>query len=621
MAEPKATGKRYRFGRFELDTVSGTLSREGKPVPLHEKPLEILLILLENSGEIVSRRKIVARLWPDGVHVDFDNNLNASIRKLREALGDSAGQALYVETLPRKGYRMVAPIRITEPTNTEADVQPPHNRYLWPLGLLILMLLAYAVFRQRENLPTPNQDAKVMLAFLPFVAIGQEEALQTISAGITEELITQCGGFAPNRLGVIAATSVRGYRDTEKPISQIGEELGVDFIVEGAVQKEQNRLRFTVQLIRVRDQSHVWSKAYTRDDEHLLDARMRIGLDVTRHLIQNLNIEVEPRPESHISAAAYDDLLKARYHLAKGRREGYQQARGFLEAVIVAEPGYAPGHALLAETHLLLAVFAADPANAVYPEAEAAARAAIALDPQNGLAWACLGYARMYGQNDWQGAGEAFERALALAPGSASVHSWAAAWLSVVARHHDALEAAERARLLDPLSLNVNRDLAWYCYFAEQYDRALAQAEHVRELDPNAPNFCGLFTHWARKDGEAALDLVAGLIASSEEAREAFQEQRRQGFEAADAWLIERLRAGGKGFNLYLLANRLTAAGRNEEALAALQEAWSQKAVWLSYAPVDPGFRPLYAEPAFEEMVREMGLPIARDGNRYRPAY
>ena len=599
----------YQFGRFRFSPLSGELTREGIRLPLQEKPLEILTLLLENPGEVVPRKAMVARLWPDGTHVDFDNNLNASVRKLREVLGDSADESLYVKTVPRRGYRFIAPVAVNHP-QASLDGPKPFWRPWWAWVLVLVLAMGIFWFRS-ASMASPQ---KTMLAFLPMAVIGSQEELDYLGEGITEELITQCGGIDPEQLGVIAATSVRQYRDTEKTVAEIGSELGVDFLVEGAIQGEEDFWRITVQLIRVADQSHLWSKTYHRQRSRLLDTRREIGIDVTRQLLRELNVDMQKPPPLN-DPRAYDLFLKARYHFKQNRPESFDQAVQFCRQVLVMEPGYGPAFTLLAEAQAMLALFSSDQEGNAYELAWEAAAKALEVNPNDGRALAVSGYVKMGNGWHWQEAGRYLLKAQAEAPGDAMVHSWAAAWLSAVARHGDAVEAAERARLLDPLSLNVHRDLAWYYYFAGRFQQALDQSARVLELEPKDGNLCGLLSLWALGRHGEALDLAERLFQMAPAIREEFQKSRDQGLEAAYDWLIHRLEGKEQGNGLYLLANRLAAAGRNQEALEVIARAVKQKEPWAPYVAVDHGFLPLFELASFQNMVAEMGLPVKfRDG-------
>lgn len=234
MPDPDRAPKTVRFGAHELDLQSGELRKHGVKIKLRDKSFEVLTLLLERPGEVVKREELRARLWPADVFVDFDNNLNTAVTRLREALGDSAEKPKFIETLPRRGYRFIA--HLSQPA------------------------------RGAEQAPT----RKARLAVLPFENLSGDPAQEYFSDGMTEEMITQLAALAPERLGVIARTSAMHYKGTRKDIARIGRELDLDYVVEGSVRRAGDRVRISAQLIQVRDQTHLWASSYDSELRNIL---------------------------------------------------------------------------------------------------------------------------------------------------------------------------------------------------------------------------------------------------------------------------------------------------------------------------------------------------------------
>jgi DNA-binding winged helix-turn-helix (wHTH) protein len=246
--------RRVRTGLFEIDFGSGEVHKEGRKVPVQEQPFRVLAILLDRPGEVVTREQLQAKLWPADTYVGFDEGLNTAIRKLRVAFGDSAENPRFIETVSRRGYRFVAPVSetvaatprpqlaeiVTPPT---APAELPHARqrrtrrpaWALPAVAVIVILAGVAYLARWHSSANPDAQKRVMLAILPFQNLSNDPEQEYFSDGLTEETITDLGQLTPEQLGVIARTSAMAYKHTNKTISQIGHELGVDYILEGSV--------------------------------------------------------------------------------------------------------------------------------------------------------------------------------------------------------------------------------------------------------------------------------------------------------------------------------------------------------------------------------------------------
>jgi TolB-like protein len=234
--------ERVQFGPFVLDADQYALTRAGKPVRLERIPMDLLILLVREKGRLISREEIIERLWGKNLYFDTDNSINTAIRKIRNALGDDAGNPQYVETVLGKGYRF----------RGQTVVSP-------------VVELA------------PIERARIMLAILPFENLSGDPAQEYFSDGLSEETIMRLGQMSPHRMGVIARTSSMAYKQTDKSVAQIGQELGVDYVLEGSVRRDGERVRITAQLIRVQDQIHLWAENYDRQLPGILDIHGEIG--------------------------------------------------------------------------------------------------------------------------------------------------------------------------------------------------------------------------------------------------------------------------------------------------------------------------------------------------------
>jgi TolB-like protein/DNA-binding winged helix-turn-helix (wHTH) protein len=280
MEAPASSPRRFHDGLFEVDLGSGEIHKSGRKVRLQEQPFRVLAMLLERPGELITREELQARVWPADTFVGFDEGINTAIRKLRVAFGDSADNPRFIETIPRRGYRFVAPVQdaIAEPaqlseniviTDAPADLARSRpssiKRSVVALSaaalLVILASLASIAYLRRFRSPLQSAAQKrVMLAVLPFQNMSNDPGQEYFSDGLTEETITDLGQLTPEHLGVIARTSTMTYNHTNKTVTQIGQELGVDYILKGSVRREGGEARVSAQLIRVSDQTHLWAQ-------------------------------------------------------------------------------------------------------------------------------------------------------------------------------------------------------------------------------------------------------------------------------------------------------------------------------------------------------------------------
>ncbi len=350
-----------RFDEFELDVRAGDLRRNGERIPLQPKVAELLSALLERPGELVTRDEVRAKLWGSETFVDFDDSVNHAVRKLRDCLGDTADHPRFVETIPKRGYRFLAPVepvvrRGLARDGTSADTGGSDGsrlRRTWwlaagatILGAVAIAAIAYTVVRS-----TPPAPSRVMLAVLPIENLTGSDDKEYLSDGLTEEIVTELGRLNPAGLGVIARTSTARYKHTTKTIAEIGRELGVGYVIEGSVRADGARLRVTVQLIRVSDQSHVWTEAYDCDSPDTLSIQREVAQQTTRALAITLLPDAQRRllaETRRVSPEAREAYLKGRFWTAKGTGPAILEGNKLLQQAVVLDPDSAPAHAALA---------------------------------------------------------------------------------------------------------------------------------------------------------------------------------------------------------------------------------------------------------------------------------
>ena len=633
MSDPSNSSRVAHFGVFEVDLRTGELRKRGVKLKPQEKPLEILAALLEHPGQVVTREELHQKLWPADTFVDFDNSLNAAVNKLREILGDSAQNPIYVETLPRRGYRFLAPVespgRGASPGEKRAETLGKRwaGAPLWKFGsavLVVAVVLAVGIAYFFGVRVTPKSDpaaGKVMLAVLPFQSLSDDPEQKYFCGGLTEEMIAQLGQINPQRLGVIARTTSMVYKDSNKPIDQIGQELGVDYVLEGSVRREGDRLRITAQLIQVSDQAHLWAESYDRTLASAIGIQSEVSSRVAQTLIGELLPERQPelnRSET-TSPAAYEAYLKGRYFRELVTERGFRKGIEYFSQAVEIDPGYASGYSGLAGCYCLLGGHGMELEHPpkVMPDAKAAALKALELDETKAEAHAVVSMIRLKYDWDWSGAEKGFKRALEINPSYAQAHLWYSLYFEVTGRAEEAIAEAKRARDLDPLSLRTNVNLASQLYQAHRYDEAIEQLEKTMELDPNF-----WVAHWVLGDAyiqkamypQATRELQKALALSDRNLAVLASlgyNYAVSGRKAEARETIKELKTLSKDryvspFNVAII---WTGLGQEEQAFQWLEkgyEARSRSMIWLK---VDNRFDSLGSDPRFQDLLNRIGFP------------
>lgn len=457
-----------------------------------------------------------------------------------------------------------------------------------------------------------------MLAVLPFDNFTGDAAQEYFSDGLTEEMISQLGNIDPAHIGVIARTSVMHYKHSQESLSQIGKELGVQYVVEGSVRRDSNRVRVTAQLIRVTDQSHVWARQYDRDLNSLLALQTEIAGEVADEIEFSLTgkrpiYPVPPVSQSPNTYQAYDSYLKGRYFWNKRTRQGFQQAIEYFQQAIASDPNYARAYAGLADSYTLLRGYSESPEAESMSQARNAALKAIALDDRLAEAHTSLALISETFDFDWETAEKEFRRAIELDPNYATAHEWYAEYLGLQGRFGEALAESERARRLDPLSLIIAADKATILYYARQYDAAIAQSRAIKEMDPAFPlAHMALAAYVEKGRFEEALAEIKDSSQESDIWTSAWQAYvyGRSGREPEAQKALEKVRASyehGKT-NADPVLWAYLGTGDREQALVWLEKAYATRSNLLTTLKVNPAFDPLRNDPRFIDLLRQVHL-------------
>jgi TolB-like protein/DNA-binding winged helix-turn-helix (wHTH) protein/Tfp pilus assembly protein PilF len=633
---------RFRFGVFELDTVCGELYKHGMRIKLQAQPFQVLSMLVERPGKVVTREELRNSLWSHDTYVDFDHSLNISINKLREALGDSRTTPRFIETLPRRGYRFLAPVSTSEPAAPAVPVPPTSvaaaplaetksadenveikpttpRRRVW-IGLAVLALLALVavgLWRWRETRPGSG-GGRVMLAVLPFEDLTTDQHQDYFVAGLHDELIAQLARLHPSRLGVIARTSMIQYASNRKPVDQIGRELGVNYVLDGTVRRLGDRFRITAELIQVSDQTHLWTETY----EPSMSDMLALQEDVAQRVSQALTIEFLPQAEQQLrrnataNAAAYEAYLRGRFLWHQETRSSLEQALVEFQTANQLDPGYAPAYVGLADTYGVLGGYGFVPADDAFRKGKVAAAKALELAPNLSDAYGTLAFINFYYDWNWSESERLFRQALSDNPNNAVAREFYCSFLHAMGRLDEAEAENRVAKELDPLNGWLYDDKGWMLLTRRRPDLAIAEFQKAIELNPKFPaahlslavaynrtgQFANAFAEVQKAeqmggDPTRVLEILGSTQALSGDLK------------AAQA-TVDKLRAGDISGRIspYSVALIYTAMGRKVDALDWLEKGYREKETWMPWIKVLVEWDSLRSEPRFADLLSRLNL-------------
>jgi TolB-like protein/DNA-binding winged helix-turn-helix (wHTH) protein/tetratricopeptide (TPR) repeat protein len=635
----------FRFGVFEVDPHSGEIRREGLRIKLQRKSFQLLLVLLENAGKVVLRDELRAVLWPADTFVDFDANIKTALNRLRQSLGDPAENPVFIETIPRIGFRFIAPATRVEregalmkgPGGTASDPPGPSTRRMASLfsrcadrfvstvtgGALITATVALGLLlRLRLPEAKPSHTGPAILLVRPFDNLSGDPTQQYFSDGVTAEMISSIGEQAQHEFSVIARSSAMQYRGTQKPISQIARELGgVDYVLEGSVRRSSNRVAIDAQLFRVRDQAVLWAQTYHNQIPDLLKVQREVAEQVSHSIVQKLVSSPRVRSPRELDSGAHDSYLMGLYY-QQNNRTGTRLLKSleYFDTAIREDPAYAEPYAALATSYMIAAGWGMIKPTDAYPKARAAAERALQLDPNLAEAHMALAAAHQEYYWKWAGAEAEFRRAIELDPNSSLAHKGYAEFLLDTGRNEEAIAEVEQAVSLDPLSLGVRLVSALVYLFAGKDDRATQACNAVIQVDPQfAPAYYVLGRVYEVQGR------YADAIAQFQAAERLSDESPKMSAALAEAYALSGRREDaehllskieGNAKHKYVspcgLAMVYAALGDNHRAFDLLRKAVSEHSADLIYVircPC-PAANNLHDDPQFAQLVRQIGFPV-----------
>ena len=652
MDQLASAARLIRFGVFELDLRTGELRKSGLKLRLHGQPVEVLKVLLERPGELVTREELEKRLWVGDTVVEFEHSINAAVNRLREALGDSADNPRFIETLARRGYRFIYPVDVgahggappVAPVSAPAaDVgaglalpsgaqQAAPLQKRWRLALaamgivgVLAALLALNVVGLRDRIlrtvgavrePPLRIDS---IAVLPLENLSGDKEQEYFADGMTEELITSLGKIGSLR--VISRTSVMRFKGARPAggLAEIAQKLNVDAVVEGSVMRSGDRVRITANLIHAPSDRHLWAESYDRD---LRDVLALQG-EIARAVADEVKAKLTPQEQTRLARSrpvnleAHRLYMLGRFHWNKRTEEGLKNAIDHFQRTIQIDPAYAPAYAGLADSYDVLGDHGYLPPKEAFPKAKVAAQKALDIDESLAAAHASLAFAYYVYDWNWGASEKEFKRAIELNPSYATAHQWYSIYLSNMRRHADAVAEAQRAQQLDPLSAIITANVGYSYFTARNYQEAIGRFRDAVSLFSDFPVAYSMLARTYMANGmyqEAIITYQkAGSLFGANPAQVAAlgQAYAKRGIRGYYLWQLQRLREESK--HRYVsaadFAYVFAGLGEKDEAFSYLEKAYEDRDCYLTRLQVLPALDPLRSDPRFQDLLRRMNFP------------
>jgi TolB-like protein/DNA-binding winged helix-turn-helix (wHTH) protein len=614
----------YRFGSFEFDLETGELRKKGFRVRLEGQPIAVLTILLEHPGELVAREDLQRRLWPSDTFVDFEQSLNAAIRRLRLALDDSAASPRYVETLARRGYRWIAPVQevpVGGELNPDTSAVPePAQKGRQPQTALLLaglaVILIVAVFVVRRVLrPSPGiVQGRLLIAVTPLQNLSGDPGQNYFAQGLTEEIITQLGQLSPERIGVVRYRSSAPGQQTGSERSNSSQPPWFRYLLEGSVRRQNEQVRISVRLVREPDQAAVWTESFDRNVADVLSLQSEIAQRIGRELQINVLGRTARPPVKPEVVEAY---LRGRFELTQDIFPVSDAARAHFEQAIALDPSYAPAHAGLADFYVARAVGTDEGSEQAWRLAEQHVTQALSLESESAETHVSIAIIRLLHDWDWPGARQHALRALQLNPSLAESHSAYALYLRIAGNIPEDLNQRKQAVALDPYRVDLKRKLRFEQLFAHDYQGLVRSDQEILASDPNDVEArYGLCTNLGRLKlfKEAADECAKELVLEGHPdwAAGYTREYSKNGYEAANLFVAKKRLSevlAQPQPDLWELANAFVAAGMTDEAFQVLFRGVQMHEPGLLQIRVDPDFDRIRNDPRYLELIRQIGFP------------
>jgi TolB-like protein/DNA-binding winged helix-turn-helix (wHTH) protein len=635
---PSSRPQRIAFDDFELDLRSGELRKHGSRIRLQAQPFRLLVLLLANAGQVVTREEICRELWPTNTFVDFEHGLAAAVNKIRDALGDSADTPKYVETLPKRGYRFMGKVKSEPPVvisprekqeseqlaavvTHEAPISPTRMptrglALLAAAALVAAALLIWKIVRERRVVvgSTPQIQS---LAVLPLINLSGDAGQDFFADGMTEELTTDLGKISALR--VISRTSAMRYKDTNKPLREIARELNVDAVVEGTVARSGNHLRVTANLVQASPEKHLWSESYESEVGDALTLQGTIAQTVAREIQVKLT-----RQEQNLLAAAtpvnpeaHDLYLKGLYTIrGMESAESSEKAIEYFQQAIEKDPSYAAAYTALSNVYSTWIPGMNHSPRDLMPKAKGFALKALILDNTLADAHSLLGMIALCYDWDWSAAEKEYEQTMALNPNHVWAHEWHARGLVAQGRTDEAIAEAERVLALSPTPLEWDSPI-WVFVLARRYDLARERAQKLLEVAPNWVwghfEMALIYEQQGKLEKAAQESLRADELFGMDPKRAAQLKETLAKSGPKGYWkrTLDNYRESAKSDYVppVLVAKSCVRVGDKECAFEWLERGLEERDDLMINLNVEPVFDSLRSDPRFQELVRRVGIP------------
>lgn len=580
----------YAFGPFQLDPNDRTLRRRGETVHITDKVFNLLLVLIENSGRLVSKEELISEIWHDSIVED--NNLTVSMSALRKALGENHGGPRYVATIPKRGYRFIADVRMVEPGDHQPDFTLPSD------------LAANQ----------PLAAAKITLAVLPLVNASNDPNLEYLSDGISESILNLLSPLT--QLRVLARSTMFRFKDPEMDPLAIGEQLGADALLAGRVLLINDALVIKLELLNIREGAQLWGEQFKRKPAEILELQEEIAREVSDKLKLRLTgkqkRQLTKRHTDNIDA--YHLYLRGRYFWNKRTGESITTGIEFFQLAIAKDPDYALAYAGLADSYAIIAFYSNLPPKPAFEEAQKATARALEIDDGLAEVHASLGFIKEYYEWDWLGAGREYQKAIELNPNYATAHQWYGMYFMKLGQFDRAAEELTRALKLDPHSLIINSDLGLPHYFNGRFPEAIEQYRAVLEIDRNFI-WARFFLGWAYEAfGRHSNAIEEFQSAQTIDDRPEVSAMIGHAYALSGKRdraisILTRLEEQSKRqyISPYYIALIFVGLEDHERAFEWLEKAFSDRNEWLVWLKVDPRFDRLRTDPRFISLLRRIG--------------
>ncbi len=647
----------YCFGPYVLDSQRRTLHRDESPVPITPKAFDLLLFLARNPNRLITKDELLKAVWGDAFVEE--GNLTQYISHLRKALAGNPEDSQLIVTISRKGYQFTADVALAEaadvtkadaaqvltsgslingipaeakagnlasaaeaPTvlgslNVDAPIPNPGRGWRIPavLGLVAVVLLAAGYLSWRSfRLASPPKSEKIMLAVLPFQNLTGDPNKEYLADGLTEQMISQLGRLPPEQLGVIARTSVMGYKRSDQRLDQIGRDLSVQYVLENSLRGNGDHLRVTVQLLQVKDQSHLWAQDYDYRPRDILS----LEDDVARAVAREIQIRLTPQQQADlrrlrpVNAEAFDAYMEGRFFLDRDSAGDLNRAVSYYEQAIKLDSSYALAWVGLSRTLFRQADRGSIPLNEGRRRSREAVERALVLDPNLPEAHALTGQIKREVDWDWTGANTSLQRAVELDPENSAVLNLAAGLADSFGRFEEAVELLRRAIALDPLNAAIRGSLAEICSILGRQEEAEAEFKKALELDPDLPpNHEGLgLLYLAQGRAQNALAEIEreqmGMWRLQGQAVAYYALRRKRESDAALSELIAKYQSQ----SAFLIAEVYASRKEPDQAFKWLDRAYVQHDSGVAETKLSSLLKNLRGDPRYIAFLKKLRLPL-----------